>query len=190
MKPILLDIPQSMETDRLLIRAHRHGDGKQLNEAVRESIKELEQWMPWADHLPPVEETEEHVKKSMSSFILRDTLEYLIFLKDSNVFIGCAGFPRLDWHIPKFEIGYWLRTSFHGNGYMTEAVKCLTNFAFEKLNAERVEICADSKNVKSRNIPERLGFELEGILKSFEYSETKGVWDKAVYARIKPLDND
>ena len=46
---------------------------------------------------------------------------------------------------------------------MSEAVKGVTHFAFEKLRANRVEIHCDAKNTKSRAITERLGFKLEGI---------------------------
>jgi RimJ/RimL family protein N-acetyltransferase len=173
-----------METDRLLIRTHKYGDGKQINEAMVESIKDLEQWMPWADHIPPVEETEEYVRKSMSNFILREALDYLIFLKGSNIFIGCIGFPRLDWSVPKFEIGYWLRSSFHGNGYMTEAVEYMSKFAFDTLKAKRVEIHVNSKNLRSMKVAERLGFELEGVLKNSAYSKVEGIRDTAIYAKV------
>ena len=46
--PIMIDFPESFETERLLIRATLWGDGANMNEAVRESINELRPWMAFA----------------------------------------------------------------------------------------------------------------------------------------------
>lgn len=69
---------------------------------------------------------------------------------------------------------------------MTEAVEGISNFAFRELKANRVEICCDTKNAKSRAIPERLGFSLEGI----HYNDSiqidgEELRDTCVYAKIK-----
>ena len=40
--PILMDFPESFETERLLIRSPLPGDGPELHAAVRESIEELD----------------------------------------------------------------------------------------------------------------------------------------------------
>ncbi|CDN43365.1 GNAT family N-acetyltransferase [Paenibacillus sp. P22] len=45
---ILLSIPESFESERLLIRAPLRDDGAAVNEAVKESSEELRPWMPWA----------------------------------------------------------------------------------------------------------------------------------------------
>lgn len=46
---------------------------------------------------------------------------------------------------------------------MTEVVQGLLNFAVTHLHARRIEIRCDSNNYRSRAIPERLGFTLDGI---------------------------
>ena len=71
---------------------------------------------------------------------------------------------NIEWSIPKFEIGYWLRTTLIGKGYMTEAVVALTKMAKETLKANRIEIRCDERNVRSRRVAERAGYRLEGIL--------------------------
>ena len=49
---------------------------------------------------------------------------------------------------------------------MTEAVKELTDFGLNQLKFKRIEIRCESTNLKSRTIPEKLGFKLEGILRN------------------------
>jgi RimJ/RimL family protein N-acetyltransferase len=67
--------------------------------------------------------------------------------------------------VPKFEIGYWCRTRFSGQGYTTEAVRAIAAFAFEALGAKRVEIRCDPLNRPSARVAERAGFRLEGGLR-------------------------
>jgi ribosomal-protein-serine acetyltransferase len=71
---------------------------------------------------------------------------------------------RINWSTPSFEIGYWLRASAHGQGFCAEATRLLAVAAFETLGAARVEVRCDSANVKSANVPRRLGFNHEATL--------------------------
>jgi len=185
MNPILVHIPEHLETERLMIRPPRVGDGAHVNEAIRESINELRPWMPWARELPTVEMTEENVRRAVARFITREDLRLPIYLKDGT-FVGASGLHRMDWSVPKFEIGYWCRTSLSGRGYITEAVGAIAQFAFEKLSAKRVEIHMDERNVRSRRIPERLEFGLEGILRNFERANDGVLRDTRIYAKTRP----
>ncbi|WP_143808376.1 GNAT family N-acetyltransferase, partial [Oenococcus oeni] len=52
-----------------------------------------------------------------------------------------------------------------GKGIMTESLKHLLSIAFNELDLNKIIVMADSKNEKSRAIPQRLGFRQEGTLK-------------------------
>ena len=64
MNPVLLDIPVPITTKRLLFRPPMPGDGPELNAAVAESFAELNQWMPWASMLPPVDDSEASARRA------------------------------------------------------------------------------------------------------------------------------
>ncbi len=49
MNPLLLDFPDSFDTERLTIRAPRVEDAQEVIDAVTESLPELRPWMPWAN---------------------------------------------------------------------------------------------------------------------------------------------
>jgi hypothetical protein len=53
--PIIRDIPDSFETERLLIRVPQAGDGPALNAAIRETFENLKPWMPWAQEMPSID---------------------------------------------------------------------------------------------------------------------------------------
>ena len=48
MDPVLIEVPERIETERLILRCPRPGDGPTMNEAERETRAELRPLMPWA----------------------------------------------------------------------------------------------------------------------------------------------
>src|SRR4051794_7540818 len=126
MNPIMIDVPEQLETPRLELRKVMSGSGAWLNACVLESLAELAPWMIWVNPPPKVEDTEEWCRGAEAKFIARENLHYHFFLKGTQTFIGTINLFDIDWKVPRFEIGYWMRTSFAGKGFMTEAVKGLT----------------------------------------------------------------
>ncbi|MGL4610186.1 MAG: GNAT family N-acetyltransferase [Trueperaceae bacterium] len=106
--------------------------------------------------------------------------------KATGRLIGNSGLHRIDWETPKFEIGYWCRTSETGKGYVTEIVRGLAKLCFEKLNAARIEIRCDDLNVKSYSVAERCGFSLEGVLKNDERNSKGELRSTRIYALTQP----
>ncbi|KXY31546.1 acetyltransferase [Bacillus cereus] len=186
MNSILLDVPLQIETDRLILRAPlQAGDGNVVHQAIKDSINELKQWLLLFQSIPTVEETEILLRNAHIDFLKRESFRYLIYHKDTNDFIGTASLHGINWKISKCEIGYWINTQFSGNGYMTEAVSELTNLGFQLLKFRRIEIRCESTNTKSRAIPEKLGFELEGILRNEDLSaDGKELTDTCIYAKV------
>ncbi len=186
MNPLLIEVPERLETERLLIAAPRPGIGAAMSLAIAESIADLSPWMPWAQQVPSIEETEATMRRAQADFILRKDLTYQIYdrASEGRRLLGGTGLHRMDWDARRFEIGYWIRRSVQGNGYVTEAVLALTAMAFEQLRARRVEVRMGETNLKSRAVAERCGFELEGILRQDHLSTTGEPGSTCVYARI------
>ncbi len=184
--PILRDFPDQFETERLLIRCPRPGDGPSIFEASDESRAELEPWMPWIAQTLRVEDSEEFARRSYARFILRENLGLLIFRKADSLYLGGTGFHNIDWNVPSFEIGYWLRTRFTGQGYMTEGVNGLTDFARQHFKARRIVIRCDTLNLRSRAVAERAGYVLEAHMVN-ELMNNKGqLRDTYVFAKTWP----
>ncbi len=156
MNHILIDVPKSIETDRLLLRMPLPGDGTVVNEAIKASFTELKPWLGFAQVLPSVDETESNNREAHAKFLTRKALRYLVFYKQTNQFIGSTGFHNIDWDVPKFEIGYWIDSRMGGKGYMREAVGRLTKLALTDLKGRRVEIRCESENIKSEGFQNSL----------------------------------
>ena len=165
MNPLLLDFPDSFDTERLTIRAPRVEDAQELLDAVIESLPELRPWMPWAKDVPTLEFEIGRLRQALAHWITRQDLLLHIYLKGTSSFVMGSGLHRIDWQSGKFEIGYWVRTKYMGQGFVTEAVQGITAFAFKHLHANRVEIRCDALNIRSAAVAKRCGFLLEGILR-------------------------
>lgn len=186
MNPVLLEVPPVLETERLVLRMPQPGDGRSENAAIKASLSELKPWLGFAQNDPSVEDTETNTREAHAKFLTRESLRYLIFRKDTNEFVGSTGFHNIEWSVPKFEIGYWIDTRMSGHGYMMEAVGKLTDFALTELKGKRVEIRCESTNGRSRRIPERLGYILEGILRNEDLSvDGERLTDTCVYGKYK-----
>jgi RimJ/RimL family protein N-acetyltransferase len=182
--PLLLEFPDHLETERLLIRALRPGDGPAINQAIRESLDELRPWMPWAQTAPTVEDTEMHVRRAAAQWLTRENLVLGLFRQPDGVFVGGSGLHRMDWSVPRFEIGYWVRTSLQGQGYITEAVNGITAFAFSVLKAQRIEIRCDVRNTRSAAVAERAGYALEARLHHNTRAPDGSLRDTLIYVRF------
>lgn len=160
-----LDLPTTIETPRLTIRSPQPGDGPAFNAAILETLDGLQKWLGlYKDGPPTVEQTESLMRQKHAEFLLRQDLMLLCFLKGTDTIVVSSGLHP-HWQVPAFEIGYWCRQPYQGQGLVTEAVKGITDFAVTHLNAKRVFIRCDSDNDASANVARRAGFELEGTLR-------------------------
>jgi RimJ/RimL family protein N-acetyltransferase len=182
--PLLLDVPNDLAGERLLLRAPRAGDGAVVCPSVLESLTELKLWMPWATDDYSEQRGEEWCRKAAADFLLRQQFQFLIFSRHDGAHLGNVGAFKFTWDIPSCELGYWLRTTHTGNGYMTEAVGILARMLRQTLGARRIEIRADAKNQKSRRVAELAGFQLEGILRSEALATGGGLRDTCVFSSV------
>lgn len=188
MKPILLDLPLPILTPRLLIRPPASGDGPALFAAKAESAAELRPWIPWARAEFGVEESEQSCREAQARFLTREDLRLSLHDRATGEFLGGSGLHGIDWDHRAFEIGYWIRSSRAGRGYVTEAVNAVARYAFGPLRAKRVSIHCNASNLRSRAVAERLGFPLEGILRNDDRVSLPEIIcrDHAIYARTSP----
>jgi ribosomal-protein-serine acetyltransferase len=187
MNPLLLEIPTELTSDRLLLRAVRPGDGAIVCPSVRESLAELKIWMPWATDDYNEERAEEWCRKAAASFIERRQFQFLILQRENNRHIGTMGAFDFNWEIPSGEIGYWLHTAHTRHGFMTEAVKTLTEMLQHTLHFNRICIKTDEQNQKSRRVTELAGFQLEGILRNDCLTSAARLRNTCIYSKIPPV---
>jgi RimJ/RimL family protein N-acetyltransferase len=184
MKAILRDVPDQIETPRLILRSPRAGDGPGVYTAVLESLEELRPWMPWARVDPTVEASEEYCRQSQADYLVRRNMNMIMILKETGQVAGGTGLHSINWEVPRFEIGYWIRTPLQGRGLVREAVEGLTRLCFDGLGARRVEIRCDSRNERSARVARAAGYVLVATLEQNVRAADGSLEDTLVFAQV------
>ena len=157
--------PYRIETERLVIRCWEPRDAELLKEATDESLDHLRPWMDWAHREPQALDAKvELLRTFRGSFDLGTDFVYGIFSRDESRVLGGSGLHRRA-EQGSLEIGYWLRVSETGKGYMSEAVSALTQAAFAWFDVERVDILVAPANEASLKVARRLGYVEEAVLR-------------------------
>jgi len=174
-------VPELILTERLELRAPALEHVAAITEAVRDSLTELKPWMPWATDAYDAAGAEQSVRGAIAAFVTKADFRFHMF-ETGGRFVGSTGLHRIKWAVPRFEIGYWVRTDCAGQGYVSEAVRALSRVAFEDLGAKRVDIRCDDRNLASAAVAERCGYTLEGVLSNYSVGTDGSVRHERVYA--------
>ena len=158
-----------IETERLRLLPPRRGDLEALDEAIRETLPELVQWLPWASPRHDRAETRRYIKGARAARSRRLAEEYSVFEREGGRLVGVVSIHRIDWARRSAGLGYWVRKSAWGRGYATEAAGAVVENAFRRLGVHRLEAHVATENRASQRVPEKLGFQREGIAREAEY---------------------
>jgi len=182
--PILRDVPSELLGDRVRVRSYRAGDGAALFEAVVESREHLRPWMPWVDSHRQVEDSEVFARRAAARWLAREDFCCGIWDRQTDRYLGSSGLHVRDWDVPELEVGYWLRSSAEGHGYVSETVRLLARVAFETLGANRLFLRCDALNDRSAAVARRLGFVQEGTFRHDSRDPSGSLRDTLFFAML------
>lgn len=181
-------MPCEFRSERLLLTAIVPADVDVILAAARESFGELQPWMPWAKSEPTHEQTLEFARKSTQQRAEQTNFDYSLWLgheregRTLERFVGAIGVHDVNWEVPHFELGYWLRTSQAGRGYATEALRQLSDTLIELYHPPRLQIHADRRNTPSQQVARRAGFTYEATLQKFHRANDDSLADIVIYS--------
>ena len=157
----------------------RHADA--LFSLVDRNRDHLGSWFPWAELTKTCADSEAFIRESLEQFAREDGFQMGIWLNGDLV--GVTGLQYIVHQFRATEIYYWLGAEYEGRGVMTKACRYLCGYLFTELELNRLEIRCAETNIKSRKIPERLGFTLEGKLRQLGYTQN-GLVDYLIYGLL------
>ncbi len=165
-----------------VLRAVRDDDAEPLFALVDAHRAYLREWLPWVDANSEVAYTRRFIERS------RDQKQkgegWVGVVLSAGEHCGVAGYNSVDWDNRTCTIGYWLRADRQGRGLATGSCRALVRAAFNVLDLNSVRISAATKNWRSRAIPERLGFMMDGVLRDAEWLYDHFV-DHAFYTLLR-----
>lgn len=150
--------PVPLQVGEYVVRKYETADAQALVDAVTDSYKHLEPWMPWIKFEPQsLTEREELIKTWSEAWDSRTEFVMGIFLGDRVV--GGTGL-HLSGDVNTVEIGYWVHLDYIGRGIATQVSRSLAETAFALwAEIDTVVLIHDEANVASGKVPDRLGFQ-------------------------------
>lgn len=159
----LQSFPAVIDTARLVIRSADPQAAPAVNAAIHESYDALHAWLPWADHVPSVEETRSHMERARAAFEQGTDHSLHMWDRATTGYIGAIGLHDRLGHPSRREVGYWVRTAATGRGYANEAVDAIAKTAFATLGLSALEIHTSERNIPSQRVALRAGFTLMAV---------------------------
>jgi RimJ/RimL family protein N-acetyltransferase len=143
-----------LETKRLALRAPRLEDAKTVATLANDRrIAENTARIPHPYRLSDAEGFIGGANKAGGEAV------FLITLRDKTV-IGACGITAQE---QTAELGYWLGVPHWGNGYATEALHAVIDYAFTDLAHKALQAGARVTNPASRRVLEKCGFQWTGV---------------------------
>ncbi len=150
----------TLRTARLVLRPFAETDADAIY-ALQSNRRVLRYWdsPPWADRARAQAFLAACRQMEQDGSGARFAIETL----GSGAFIGWCAMFRWNAVYRSLGIGYCLDEPAWGNGYATEAVGAMLQWAYDTRDLNRVEAELDTRNAASARVLQKLGFELEGL---------------------------
>ena len=158
-----------LETERLLLRPFEKSDAKDVFETW-ESDADVAKYMFWSSH-DDIEKTREWISFEIGQLDKDDWYRFAIVLKETKELIG-TGLIYYEEEVKTWEIGYNLGKKYWGNGYTTETMNRIIDFARETLCIKEIVGRYAKENPASGNVMKKIGFQYE---KEIPYECNNGI---------------
>lgn len=176
----------SIESERLTLRFPQLHDHIQWAQLRKDSADYLIPWEPiWAEGHFSKKSFHNRVYWAKKTYETDRGLPLFIFRRHDQALIGAITLDNIR-RGPAHSgtLGYWTGQKFSGQGYMTEAIKALTHYAFTTLDLSRLEAACLPTNKASRAVLEKSGFKYEGVAQA--YLQINGRWQNHVlYSNLR-----
>jgi RimJ/RimL family protein N-acetyltransferase len=168
----------------LRIRPYTLADAQTVVDAVRESIGELQPWMPWCHPRYGLDESKAWLDLQVPAFQRRTAFEFAVVSTDGTYLGGC-GVNQLDALNRRANLGYWVRTRATRRGVATAAVALVRDWIFQHTDLIRLEVIVAVDNAASQRVAEKSGAVREGTLRS-RLILNGSIHDATMFSMIRP----
>lgn len=171
-----------VKTNRLVLRRLKLDDGQLLLDFYKKNEAFFKPYEPvklksfyqlaYQENAIKAEKSKEEQGRSIKFLMFRkeepDQLLGLVTLNEivKGCFLSCF-------------MGYKMDQSYINQGYMTEAVKAVSEYAFDVMRLHRIEANVMPRNKASLQVAEKAGFVNEGTSK--QYLKINGVWEDHIH---------
>lgn len=178
-------VPDRLTTERFELRRFTRRDIDALTTSVRNSLPELQLWLPWAHTGYDRDDAVAYIRDSMQSWKDARAFDFAIrALSDADGHVGNISIWQVSRTGRSGEIGYWVRSDRAGSGVASETAARLVTLGFDRLGFHKINLRIAVGNRASERVAEKLGFAREGVLR--EELLIRGRWvDHTLYSLLE-----
>jgi RimJ/RimL family protein N-acetyltransferase len=150
--------------------------------ALAEAVRDGELWRLWYTSVPSPHEMRSEIERRLALQAFGSMLPFTM-LDESGTPVGMTTYMNVDAVHRRVEIGStWYARRVQRSPLNTEAKLLLLAHAFDRLECIAVEFRTHRLNTQSRRAIERLGAQLDGVLRAHQRSRDGSLRDTAVYS--------
>jgi RimJ/RimL family protein N-acetyltransferase len=152
--------PNQWSTERLHLRPPAVDDAEALFAAYTRD-PEVTRYLVWRPH-GAIETTQSFVQQCVAEWEKGSAFTWVILRQEDSQLLGMLALRPGGF---KADLGYVLARPFWGQGYMTEAVRSIADWAIAQPDIYRVSAVCDVDNLASARVLEKAGMQREGLLR-------------------------
>ncbi|KPJ73052.1 hypothetical protein AMJ48_02300 [Parcubacteria bacterium DG_74_1] len=170
-----------IRSKKFILRPFRRGDEKSLMKNINNpTIARNTLRIPYPYKL---KDARWWINRNLKLARKKKKIEINFAIEMNKEIIGGVGLDKM-FYGHSAEIGYWLGKKYWGQGIMTEAVKLVTKYGFNKLKLSRIYAFVFSFNRASAAVLKNAGFKYEGKLRKHVKKGNK-LLDDLLFAKVK-----
>ncbi len=152
------------------------------HDALCEATRDGELWRLWYTAVPSPEGMAAEIQRRLGLQTAGTMLPFTVLDAQGRV-VGMSTYMNIDARHRRVEIGStWTARSAQRSALNTQCKRLLLGHAFDALNCIAVEFRTHRLNLQSRRAIERLGAQLDGVLRAHMLASDGTVRDTAVYS--------
>ena len=128
------------------------------------------------------------VEKKEKQFQAKEEFLFTIKTKESHKLMGLVYIKAIDWTKKQAEFAYAIDYNIESKGVMTEAVKQLSDYAFDHLNLETLQIIVHKSNIGSIKVARNCNFTHIKTLKNEHTPPGENPLDMELYELYKAIE--
>lgn len=172
-----------LDTQRLILRAPAEEDANQIFQNWASDAK-TNRYVSWNAH-KDVDDTLEYINTCLTD-IHDGGYHWIVELKSTHELIGDISIIHISQNHSNCEVGYCYGSKYWGNGYATEALRCVLEFMLNDVGVHLVEAKYYSNNPASGKVMKKSGMRYDATLRERRIDKiTEEIIDLVVYSITK-----
>ncbi len=172
-----------MKAQSIGIRRFQPQDAQPLFLATRESMAQIRRWMVWCREDYALSDSVAFIKSTEQDWTEDKRYSFAIYNQVDGAVLGSIGLSGVDRLHRLANIGYWVRSTWTGQGVGLAALRLTARVAFDELDFNRLEMLIATTNRRSIRVAEKAGACREGVLRQKLWIQGRPL-DAALYSLL------